>query len=516
MKSLSMASDWTNKQKFALIYAAFIAGLCSIVYELLIATTISYFLGDSVKYFSLTIGIYMAAMGIGSYASKYINRNLLYRFLQFEIILASLGGLCIPLLYLSYLFDELLVPTYVLLTASIGFLIGLEIPFLTRLMESFESLKANIANILSFDYIGALIATVAFPFFLLPFLGTFQSSLVLGIINLTIILVIARYFKDDLGKSKKPIYTQFILVLAFLGLCFIYSKIALNEWDQRLYEDRIVHAEQTRYQKIILTKDRDDIRLFLNGNIQFSSIDEYRYHEALVLYPLAFMQNQVTNVLLLGAGDGLAIKQLLKFDEIQTITLVDLDERIVSLAIENPHLSELNKHSLTDERVTIITNDAFSFIKDNENTYDLIISDLPDPNSLEIARLYSKQFYQELQKNLTPKGVFVTQATSPYFATDAFWVIQNTIEASGFTYTIPYHAQVPSFGEWGFVMASYEAQDTLSDRDIFHDSEFLMSSMLNSMRTFPKDIGPRTVEINTIDRPILMNYYLNGWTAFGY
>lgn len=503
-------------QTLAITYAAFIAGLCSIVYELLIATTVSYFLGDSVRYFSLTIGMYMAAMGAGSYCSKFISENLLARFLQFEIALAALGGLSIPLLYLSYISDNLFIPTYIALTCSIGFLIGLEIPFLTRMMESFQSLKSNIANVLTFDYIGALIATVAFPFFLLPVLGNYQSSLVLGLINLSIIAVLMRYLGKGLGAQKNSVVISLFAVGLTLIAGIILTSQALYEWDQALFEDRVVYAEQTRYQKIIMTKNRDDVRLYLNGNIQFSSRDEYRYHEALINYPMAFKKGNVDRVLLLGAGDGLAVKQLLKFPDIKSIVLVDLDQRVVKLGKSNSHLVEINENSLTNPIVNIIYSDAFSYLKNNTQGFDLIVSDLPDPNSITLARLYTKQFYRTVKQNLKPSGLFVTQATSPYFATKAFWSIHNTLQASGFDFVVPYRADVPSFGDWGFVMASDVNLDTANSRDIFSQSKFITENMLQPMRIFPKDQLQLDVEVNHIDRPMLLGYYLEGWQNFGY
>lgn len=505
-----------NKQSAALVYSAFVAGLCSIVYELLIATTVSYFLGDSVTFFSVTIGLYMAAMGAGSYCSKYINNNLISRFVKVEIALAMVGGLSIPLLYFSYSLEVFFIPTYVLLTLLVGFFVGLEIPFLTRLMESFQNLKSNIANILSFDYVGALIATLAFPFFLLPIFGNYLSSLILGMINLSIVFVLFRFFKDELKPVIRRLKALLLLAFSILLIAIVFSKQALEHWDQSLYNARIVHSEQTRYQKIIITRQNDDVRLYLNGNIQFSSVDEHRYHESLVLFPMAYAAEPIKRVLLLGAGDGLAIKQLLKFEEISEIVLVDLDERVVELAQTNPHLKDLNSGSLDHDKVTTIQSDAFSFLKDNEQPFDLIINDLPDPNTISLARLYSKQFYRVLNQNLSPDGVFVTQATSPFYSTKAFWSIVNTIDAAGFDYVLPYHADVPSFGDWGFVMAAKTPEAILQEANPLADSRFLHQAMLLSMQTFGKDQLYPQAEVNRLDQPALLNYYLEGWRTYGY
>jgi spermidine synthase len=504
-----------KKQTFTLIYAAFVAGLCSIVYELLIATTVSYFLGNSVRYFSVTIGLYMAAMGIGSFVSKYVDSEVLYKFIVIEVALGLLGGLSIPLLYLSYAVDGLFVPTYVALTVSVGFLIGLEIPFLTRLMESFQSLKFNIANIITFDYAGALIATLAFPFFLLPVLGNYQSSLVLGLINLSIVAVLIYMFSAKLSNNKGRAKALFLSVFIILAGALIFAHQVLEKWDQSLYSGRIIHSEQTPYQKVILTKYRDDIRLYLDGNIQFSSTDEHRYHEALVVFPIVHMAKPIKRVLLLGAGDGLAIRELLNYEEIAQIVLVDLDKSVVELASTNPYLSALNQSSLDHEKVDIIFTDAFRYLSENEERFDLIISDLPDPNNLSLTRLYSKQFYQMMKNNLTPDGVMVTQATSPYYAKEAFWSIAKTIEAAGFGAVVPYHADIPSFGDWGFVMAK-PSNTSFDVQRVLGDTTYLNAELLSSMQVFGSDQMPEEAFVNLLDRPVLLNYYIEGWRTYGY
>jgi len=518
----------TPNRKFTatLVYAAFVAGLCSIVYELLIATTVSYFLGDSVRYFSLTIGLYMAAMGAGSYVSKYVTHSVLFWFIAIELALGMIGGLSIPLLYFSYSYAEqaLFIPTYVAMTILVGFLIGMEIPFLTRLMESYQSLRFNIANILSFDYTGALIATLAFPFFLLPVLGNYQSSIVLGLINLSIVAVMLKVFGHELNdnqhqpsfpNSQRKLTGLLLLCAVLLGVALLAASYTLRIWDQSLYSGRIVYAEQTPYQKVVLTQQGHDIRLFLNGNIQFSSVDEFRYHESLVDFPIAHTAQPVKQVLLLGAGDGLAIRELLEYPEIEQITLVDLDQRVVAISTSNPHIRRLNQNSLANPRVKIIYSDAFSFLSENQQAFDLIISDLPDPNNISLARLYSKQFYRLLRQQLSPNGIFVTQATSPFFSLKAFRSIEATIAAAGFNTVKPYHALVPSFGDWGFVMARVGSQPFSVERNM-NNTRFLNNDMLIAMSTFSRDQMLTNIEVNSLDKPLLLQYYLEGWKTYGY
>ena len=501
-----------KKHSITLIYAAFIAGLCSIIYELLIATTASYFLGDSVKYFSLTIGIYMASMGLGSFVSKYIDEELLRTFIIAELLLGLFGGICIPALYFAYAFMDAFIPFYVVFTVIIGFLIGLEIPFLTRLMQDYNQLKFNIANILSFDYLGALIATISFPFLLLPFFGVYQSSLIFGLINMSIGFVVLWVYADEIGNGVKKLKAVTIILTLFMVSMIVLSGVALRHWDQQLYEDRVIYSKQSLYQKIVLTKHKDDIRLFLDGNLQFSSIDEHRYHESLIHVPLAVQKTPVRRVLLLGAGDGMAVRELLKYSTIEEIILVDMDKDIIQLAKENNYVTALNKRSLESPKVKVVISDAFTYLTKNEKQFDFIINDLPDPNNNALARLYSKQFYQLIRGNLSENGVFVTQATSPYFATDAFWSIAKTIDASGFDNVYPYHAEVPSFGNWGFVMASSLAKNR--PPDILVETKFLDTNNYSSLFVFEKDIQTRAVEVNMLDRPILLNYYLKGWKYY--
>lgn len=502
-----------GRQSMALMFSAFVSGLCSIIYELLIATTASYFLGDSVKYFSLTIGIYMAAMGIGTYLSKYIERDLLTRFVQIELALAALGGLSIPLLYLTYAWTKLFIPVYLFLTISIGVLIGLEIPFLTRLMERYNQLKVNIANILSFDYFGALIATLSFPFILLPFFGVYQSSLLFGFANMSIGFAVLRVFASEIGSKTRSLKHLTFALTAALGVMILTSHHFLRHWDQSLYEDRIIYSAQSSYQRIVLTRDRDDTRLYLDGNLQFSSIDEHRYHEALTHIPLAVRIVTPSRVLLLGAGDGLAARELLKYDAISEIVLVDLDPAIVSLARDNPHISTLNRGSLNDARVKVVFADAFGYLQTNEQRFDVIIADLPDPNNSGLARLYSKQFYQLAERNLSPGGLFVTQATSPYFAPRAFAGIAKTIEAAGFKHLYPYHANVPSFGDWGFVLAS-NAKLNMTKPSISVETRYLDLRNFAGHFVFDKDTAVGDVEVTTLDRPVVLDYYLSGWQHY--
>ena len=283
----------------------------------------------------------------------------------------------------------------------------------------------------------------------------------------------------------------------------------MEKWSQRLYSDRIVYSKQSKYQNIVMTKNKKDIRLYLNGNLQFSAHDEYRYHEALTHLPLGYLDS-ANNILILGGGDGLAVRELLKYPDISHITVVDLDPEITELAKKNNHLLELNKNSMSSRRVTVLNMDAFKFIESCRDFYDLIISDLPDPNNISLSRLYSREFYTLIKQKLSKGGIFITQSTSPYFAQEAFWCIKETLNSCGYRSVLPYHIYIPSFGDWGFIMAS----DRLLIPGGFTppvETRYLDESGIESAFQFSKDIASVDVKVNTLDNPVLLHYYLKGW-----
>jgi len=498
------------RESHILLFSIFIAGLCSIIYELLIATTGSYFLGNSITQFSITIGVYMATMGIGSYLSKWIkDESLLAQFICFELILAIVGGSSVPVLYFSYAYDLPFQMMSILLTAFIGVLVGLEVPLLTRLMEKHYSLKANLANVLSLDYFGALIATLIFPLLLLPWLGVFKTSLFFGLINLSIALTLLWYFFHSIPLVQRT-RLRFFLVISIISLVglMVFSSELSEQWNDSVYEDRIVHSQQTPYQQIVMTRHKDDVRLYLNGGLQFSSIDEYRYHESLV-HPAMSRLHKAKSILILGGGDGLAVRELLKYPGIESITVVDLDPAMVQLAKNNHYLKALNNSVFFDERVNVEHQDAFVFLSDHKQLFDLIIIDLPDPKTISLARLYSKQFYQIVHKKLSANGVMVTQATSPFFANKAFWSIHNTVAAVGFKQVMPYHVDIPSFGDWGFVLACKNACKLIAGN--LPETRFYSHQLEPALTLFPADINKRDSTVSKLDKPSVLYYYLAGW-----
>jgi len=498
------------KKKILLSFAVFIAGLCSIIYELLISTTATYFLGDGVRQFSIIIGIYLFSMGIGAFISKYLKDKPLRFFVHIEYLLGLVGGISVPLLF--FLFVNVNPMTLQMLCLAIIFIIGLltgmEVPLLTFASNEVD-FKNNLSNILSLDYIGGLLATLLFPFVLLPFIGLFYSSLVFGILNILLGLVLNHFF---LEKSKKTLFLG-VAAMAVLIAIVIAGGNLLKAWDNAIYKSPIVLNEQTPYQKIVVTKKQEDIRLYLNRVIQFSSADEYRYHESLVHVPLTLHKNPKT-ILILGGGENLASREVLKHSSIERIDVVDIDSTMFYLAKNNKYFKAINEGAATNAKVNLITDDAFTFLHNNPNTYDVIIADLPDPVNEAIARLYSKQFFLLAKRKLKKDGLFVTQSGEIYFSNSVFSCINNTL-STVFKNIKPYHTYIPSFGDWGFILAS-DHHINYSDmkKNLPIDLKFLTKQQFAMSFEFPKDITIANTKKNTLDSPIILNYFLNDWNKW--
>jgi spermidine synthase len=214
-------------------------------------------------------------------------------------------------------------------------------------------------------------------------------------------------------------------------------------------------------------------------------------------------------VLVLGGGDGMVARELLKYPDVQHIILVDLDPAMTDLARTFAPLREVNGDSLNDPRVTVVNTDAYKFIEESDELYSVVIIDLPDPNNESLSKLYSQQFYRLLRLRLTPDGAFVTQAASPYFVRQAFWSIVHTIEASDFE-IIPLRTYVPSFGEWGFVIGVVRGQPQLEVPPNL-DLRYLTPDVLIAAQAFDPDIAEQPADINTLNNPVLYHYYEQGW-----
>lgn len=456
--------------------------------------------------FSITIGLYMSAMGVGSFLSKYVKNDLFDYFITIELLIGIIGGISALVLFIAYAYTPFYVPVMYVFIIVIGTLVGLEIPILTRIIESHhQSLRVTLANVLSFDYIGGLIGSVAFPLILYPHLGLIRTSFLIGALNIVIAGVIIKNYHQHMKRFNLFNTLFFVFLILNIG-GFVTGNITANGIEDKLYRDPIIYRTQTTYQRIVVTKHKEDLRLFLDGNIQFSSRDEYRYHEALV-HPVMESVDHPKRVLVLGGGDGLALREIFKYESVQAVDLVDIDEEMVSFCRNNALITQLNESCLEDQRLTIYYQDAFKFLENSQDLYDVVIVDLPDPNNEGLNKLYTTVFYRLISQHLEEDGRFVVQSTSPYFAKKAYWCVNKTIMSEGL-YVTPYHLQVPSFGDWGFQLVSkYDNQE--ASITFTKATRYLNENTWAAMKVFGKDerIDLEKIDINTMFHPVLLAYY---------
>lgn len=474
----------------------FLLSIAGILYELLIAALSSYLFGDSVFQYSITIGLFLFSFGVGAYLSKYLQK--IDTFILLQLLLGLFGGLSATILYSYHLFFEESEFLFLSSIIAIGAVVGTEVPFFIKYFKI-----SNVGSFLFYDYSGALAGSLAFVFFLLPVLGIFKAALVAGFLNL-----IAAFFLNVISGNNKVFNGVLLLAMITLTVFSSKSKDIESYLEQQFYEDKIIARKQSKYQKIVLTKNKYEINLYLNGQLQFSSQDEYRYHEALIHPGLSSLTNP-KKVIVLGGGDGLALREILKYSQIQEVTLVDIDPEIIKLSSTNKFMQELNNNSFNDPKVKVINEDAFRFIRNDISQYDFIVIDLPDPDNESLNRFYTKEFYKILRHKLTPNGAAVTQATSPYLSKKSYWCIFNTIQGTGF-YALPYHADIPSMGDWGFVLFfnnKVAAQNAMHNINIKVATKFLNDKILQTIFTFPKDSSPVITSANTLIKPVLLNYY---------
>lgn len=489
----------------ALLISVFVIATCGLVYELIAGTLASYLLGDSVTQFSTIIGAYLFSMGIGSWASRWVDRDLTARFIQIEILVGLVGGLGPALLFVAFAHVEAFRVVLYLVVGVIGVLVGMEIPLLLRILKDRLQFHDLVSKVLSLDYLGALLASVLFPLWLVPRLGLVRAGVAFGILNVLVGLAACRLFRGLL-RDVRSLVAQGLVALAALGGTFALADRLTAESEAPL-GGTVIHARQTAYQRLALVRLGPDLRLYLNGHLQFSTYDEYRYHEALV-HPALASVARPSRVLVLGGGDGLAVRELLRDERVQRLTLVDLDPEMTALFRDHPVLSGLNGRSLSDQRVEIVNADAFVWLKASRETWDLVVVDFPDPTTYSLGKLYTTAFYRTLKAHLAEGGVAVIQSTSPLSARRAFWCIVETTRAAGLVAT-PYHAFVPSFGEWGFVVASREPFTVPTRYPA--GLRFLDPAGVPGWFHFPPDMGPEPVEINRLDNQSLVRYYESDW-----
>jgi spermidine synthase len=499
----------------ALLASVFVVAACGLVYELAAGALASYLLGDSVLQFSTVIGAYLFAMGIGSYLSRFFERQLSAHFLRIELMVALAGGALPAILFVAHAMlpgsFRFVLYAMVLL---VGILVGLEIPLVMRILKRNVALKDLVSQVLTFDYLGALVVSVAFPLLLVPKLGLVRTGLLFGLLNAVVALWALWLFRHELRRFAAHAWAC-VAVLVLLGAGMVAADHITTWAEDKLYQDKAVITQTTPYQRIVVTyapgEGHMGYRLFLNGNLQFAQRDEYRYHEALVHPAMAAFSASGASpkkVVVLGGGDGMAVREILKYPGVEQVTLVELDPAMTTLFSSTPELVALNNASLQSPKVKVVNTDAFTWLQGTDAVFDVIVVDFPDPTNFAVGKLFTNSFYALLDKHLAASGYAVVQTTSPLIARKSFWTVVTTIESVGLTAT-PYHAHVPSFGEWGFVLAS--RRPFRMPTSLPAGLRFLNVPSLPLLFDFPQDMGRVSTEVNRLSNQVLVTTYEEEW-----
>ncbi len=544
-----------------ILIMAILAG-CGLIYEYLLSHYAGRVLGIMESTIYTMIGLMIVAMGLGAFAARKI--HCAYNgFIWLELMIALLGTSAILIIggaiAFTQLIPQLLAETfnlppdvlprggifktlsYIALKSpyffgfALGFLIGMEIPLIARVRELIHKkhLKNNLGTMYGADYVGAGIGAAIWVTCLLS-MNISQASALTASFNLLAGGLFMYRFWPELTWRKTLVGLHGILALIIVVI-FFQGNAWLNQMSNMLYLDKVVYSDKTRYQQLTFTQRNISqhntaiTNFYLNGRLQFSSSDEFIYHDYLVAPVLAGSARQ-DNILIIGGGDGLALRDVLRWQP-KEVTLVDLDKQLMQI-FKNPtsvlddftakQVKLLTQNSLNDERVNLIYADAFlaidTFIENNQH-FDAIIVDLPDPSHPDLNKLYSVNFYARLKLLLAGDGLIGIQSTSPYHAQDAFISVAKTLATAGFPSVEQYHDNVPSFGEWGWTIASKMGEKPstrLSKLDSLPISGgWLTNDLLNAAFIFPDNFyqNADTVPVNYLGSNVIYQLHQQAWQS---
>lgn len=555
MNSVNELTD-SNKTTIAFLItvAVFFSGMSSMMNEFNLSSISSMILGNANEQWAMTIAIMLLAMGIGGFSQRFLNdEKLMLKFMTVEMLLSLTGSFAPIAIYTAYGFmpDHFTLIHYFTIF-SIGFLVGFEIPLAIRIIEEYKpKLSDNLGFVFGSEYLGTFIGSMIFVSFVLGYIAFTKASFLISGANMLVAMVAYGYFIMVINPSlttEKRISSKLIsLGIVIVPVMIVYGFLSVGEWEvnieQKLYEDPIVETFTSKYQHIVLTKDKrtDQHRMYINGNTQWAEFDEHIYHEMLV-HPIMTLAKRHENVLILGGGDGLAVRELKKYRDIGNIVLVDLDNQMIQFSRTNPIMRKLNKdafegvQTVTSEAVTpgrtvkhrievepgkfkvvadlhTVFVDAYNFLTDVQGQFDVVIIDLPDPSTAELSKLYSRDFYLNLKRRMTDDALVVIQSTSPFHAKESYMMIGRTLESAGFNVK-PFHQNVPSFGEWGWWIgwkntSDFDIMKKVETVKIEVETTYMDEAVMKASFVFGKDslTGTKHDGINTIMQPQLVQVY---------
>lgn len=551
----------TTKQLDYLVLTILAIGAgCGLVYEYLLSHYAGRILGAvEVAIYSI-ISIMMVFMGVGSFLARCI-KNPFAGFAWIEVLLAFIGSSSVLIIgagfALASLFPQLLAETFFLppdllpkgslvahiealarflpyiMAALLGILIGMEIPLIGEIRSQIyaNSLKNNMGSIYGIDYLGAGIGAILWVFLMLSLEVSLAGALTASV-NLFIGAVFFVFFKDKIPSAPRLLLAHTVVALWVLQV-FTYAADWTATMEDMLYKDKVIYSTNTRYQHLVVTEriiDPKKPKVFtflINGRTQFSSNDEHIYH-AMLTYPALAASARQNKILIIGGGDGLAVRDVLRWNP-EKITLLDLDSDLIKLfksplieqgKIINQPLIDINQGAFNDPRVQTIFGDAFITIDHlirEQQWFDTVIIDLPDPNHPDLNKLYSARFYHKVYNVLAGDGALVVQSTSPYHAKDTFISIGKTVEYAGYQQVQQYHYNIPSFGEWGFTIATKQglsAKQRLQNlTTLVVDDGWVTKNLMLAAFEFGKDFFQYRdeIQINRLGSMVAYQYHQADW-----
>ena len=534
----------------------FLLGGCGLAYEYTLSKIASDLLGNSVQQWATMIATMLFAMGLGADVQKHTPANKLAdRLITTQVMLAVLGGFG-PLIMIHgfALLPQLYIVIQYSLAFGVGMLIGYEIPLMMRINEQdAPDMRINLAQVLKMDYIGALVGALLWTFLLVRYLSIDRISFVVSLATMVSAMLCGFIYRKRLAHPRTRLL-ELIAGGVFITVGLIMGRSLTLKAEQFLYRDPIITSITSPFQHIILTKNRiGNLRCYINGHLQFNEADEAIYHENLV-HPAMHLATRREKILILGGGDGLALREVLKYPDVHSVTLVDLDPMMTGLAATNADLVRLNGGSMTDARVIrkpaagvssgeaypntqasqyekfastlhetatlrVMNLDAAEFVKSVSERYDVVIMDFPDPNSPDLAKLYGRPFYDQLENVLNSGAVIVQQSGSCFQAREAYLCIGRTMRAAGFD-VVPYHENVPSFGEWGWWIAKsgQRAAETRASlarlRRLVVPTRYLTPELVAATLVFGKNqLVSDNQDFTSLTAPRVYHYHLQGWNT---
>ncbi|MBH1934615.1 polyamine aminopropyltransferase [Streptomyces sp. AV19] len=444
--------------RLLVLTTVFICAACGLVYELELVALASYLIGDSVTQASVVLSVMVFAMGVGSLLAKRLRGRAALGFAAVEAVLALAGGLSAMALYACFAWYGRAWPALVGFSLLIGVLTGAEVPLLMTLIQRIRRQDAGgaVADLFAADYVGALVGGLAFPFLLLPVLGQLTGALVTGAVNAVAggALVLWLFRGDLSARARWAVLAANGLVLALLALCSVLSDPFERAARQAVYGTDVRVAVRTGMKEVVLTGGAGggEPALFLDGRLRASG-EPSRYHEALVGPAMAGSHRRV---LVLGGGDGIAVREVLRHGGVAAVTVVDPDATVVRLARTDARFVRFNGGAYEDARVAVVHADPFEWLRGRPpavpgRAYDVVVCDLPGPGGTGGAKLYSQEFYGLVARQLGDGGRLVVHAGRMGERAHDLRTVDATVRSVGLC-TRPYRS--PGAGEgWAFVLA---------------------------------------------------------------